>query len=91
LALVSVLVAREKPDEACGIADDVLTATQSLGSYLVIGQLLELRDLLQRYRSNPVVADFLNRLEATLQERLWRYQWLTREQRGQQFSSGERR
>jgi transcriptional regulator with XRE-family HTH domain len=91
LALVSVLVARGKPDEACGIADDVLTATQSLGSYLVIGQLLELRDLLQRYRSNPVVADFLNRLEATLRERLWLYQWLTREQRGQQLSSGEHR
>ena len=91
LALVAVLVARGQPEEACDIASDVLTATQSLGSYLVIGQLLELRDLLQRYRPNPAVADFIDRLEATLRERLWLYQWLTREQRGQQFSSGEHR
>jgi transcriptional regulator with XRE-family HTH domain len=91
LALVAVLVAQGKPDEACGIADDVLTATQSLGSYVVIGQLLELRDLLQAYRPNPVVVGFLDRLEATLQERLWLYQWLTREQRGQQPSNGEHR
>jgi transcriptional regulator with XRE-family HTH domain len=90
LALTAVLVAKGKPDEACGIAHDVLTATQSLGSYMVILQLLELRQVLQTYRLNPVVADFLHDLEATLQERLWLYQWLTREQRSQPFSNRER-
>jgi transcriptional regulator with XRE-family HTH domain len=90
LALAAVLVAKGKPDEACGIAHDVLTATHSLGSYMVILQLLELRQVLQAYRLNPVVADFLSNLEATLQERLWLYQWLTREQRSQQFSNRER-
>jgi tetratricopeptide (TPR) repeat protein len=90
LALTAVLVAKGKPDEACGIAHDVLTATQSLGSYMVILQLLELRQVLQAYRLNPVVANFLSSLEATLQERLWLYQWLTREQRSQQLSNRER-
>jgi hypothetical protein len=91
LALTSVLVAKGKPEEACGVAHEVLAATQSLGSYLVISQLIELRQALSAYRSRPVVADFIGNLEATLQERLWLYQWLTREQRSQQFSNRERR
>jgi tetratricopeptide (TPR) repeat protein len=77
LALTTVLVAQGKPDEACGIAYDVLAATQSLGSFLVIGQLLALRQALQPHRSNTVVGDFLACLEETVRERLWLYQWLT--------------
>ena len=72
LALITVLVAQGKPDEACGIASDVLAATQSLGSFLVIGQLLELRQALQPHRSSTVVGDFLACLEETVRERLWR-------------------
>jgi hypothetical protein len=41
LALASVLIAQQEPDQACGIAADVLNATQSLGFYLVISQLPE--------------------------------------------------
>jgi transcriptional regulator with XRE-family HTH domain/tetratricopeptide (TPR) repeat protein len=89
MALASVLVAKGKPDEACGIAHEVLTATQSLGSYLVILRLIELRHLLQPYRLNPVVAGFLGNLEATLQDRMWLYQWLSRQQRSQPFSNRE--
>jgi len=76
LALIAVLVAQGKPDEACGIAYDVLAATQSLGSFLVIGQLLELRQALQSHRSSTVVGDFLACLEEAVRERLWLYQWL---------------
>ena len=79
LALITVLVAQGKPDEACGIAYDVLAATQSLGSFLVIGQLLELRQALQPHRSSTVVGDFLACLEETVRERLWLYQWLTKD------------
>lgn len=81
LALVTVLVAQGKPDEACGIAHDVLTATRSLGSYLVIGQLLELSEALQPHRGSTVVADFLACLEETMRERLWLYQWHDRDWR----------
>lgn len=79
LALTTVLVAQGKPDEACGIAYDVVAATQSLGSYLVIGQLLELQQRLQPHRSSTVVGDFLVCLEETVRERLWLYQWLTKD------------
>jgi tetratricopeptide (TPR) repeat protein len=79
LALITVLVAQGKPDEACHIAYDVLAATQSLGSFLVIGQLLELQELLQPHRSSTVVGDFLACLEETVRERLWLYQWLTKD------------
>jgi hypothetical protein len=68
-----------RPDEACGIAYDVLAATQSLGSFLVIGQLLELQQRLQPHRSSTVVGDFLACLEETVRERLWLYQWLTKD------------
>jgi hypothetical protein len=79
LALITVLIAQGKPDEACGIAYDVLAATQSLGSFLVIGQLLELQQALQPHRSSTVVRNFLACLLETVRERLWLYQWLTKD------------
>ena len=88
IALTTVLVAQGKPDEACGIAYDVLTATQSLGSFLVIGQLLELRQALQPHQSNTVVGGFLACLDETVRERLWLYQWLTKDA-GSQHSQWE--
>jgi hypothetical protein len=90
LALAAALVAQGEPDVACGVAHEVLAATQSLGSYLVISQLVELLEALQPYRLSPVVADFVTTLEAALQERLWLYQWLTREQRSYQAADRER-
>ena len=74
-----------KPDEACGIAYDVLAATQSLGSFLVISQLFDLQQLLQPHRGSTVVADFLACLAETLKERLWLYHWLTKDARGQRI------
>jgi len=59
LILVTVLIARGKPGEACAVAQEVLDATQQLGSYLVIQQLLDLRRLLEPHRTDRVVADFL--------------------------------
>ncbi|MGH3155545.1 MAG: hypothetical protein ACRDNF_03050 [Streptosporangiaceae bacterium] len=38
--LASILTAQQEPDQACDFAADVLNATQSLGSYLVISQLI---------------------------------------------------
>ena len=88
LALITVLIAQGEPDEACGIAYDVLAATQSLGSFLVIGQFLELRQALQPHRGSTVVSDFLACLEETVRERLWLYQWLTKDA-GSQHSQWE--
>ena len=83
LILVTVLIAQGKPDEACAVAQDVLNATQQLGSYLVIKQLLDLKQLLEPHRANRVVADFLLCLDEALRERLWLYQCLTKDGRSQ--------
>lgn len=82
LLLVTVLIAQGKLEQACAIAHDVLTTTQSLGSYQVIHQLLGLKQLLEPHRVNTMVADFLLCLEETLRERTWLYQWLTKNQHG---------
>jgi hypothetical protein len=74
LALASVLIAQRQPDQACDIASDVLNATQSLGSYLVISQLIQLRRQLEPYSGSAVVAEFLNCLQDTARERLAFYQ-----------------
>jgi hypothetical protein len=74
LALASVLIAQHQPDQACGIAADVLNATQSLGSYLVISRLIQLQRQLEPYRSSAGVAEFLNCLQDAVSDRLAFYQ-----------------
>jgi len=89
LILVTVLVSQGKPAEACGIAQQVLDATQSLGSYLVIQQLLDLKQLFEPHRASKVVADFLVCLGEALRERTWLYQWLTKDRRNNITGLGE--
>lgn len=86
LTLVVALIERQKPDEACTIAQEVIDSTQSLGSFLVIEQLLELQRLLQSHRANSVVREFLTCLAEALHERQWLYQWLAKDRR--RFTSG---
>jgi transcriptional regulator with XRE-family HTH domain len=74
LALASVLIAQREPDQAVGIAADVLNATQSLGSYLVISQLIQLLRQLEPYSGNAVVAEFLDCLQGAVRDRLAFYQ-----------------
>jgi len=90
LILVTVLIAQGEPDTACAVAQEVLDVTQQLGSYLVIHQLLDLKQLLEPHRANRVVADFLVCLDEALRERMWLYQWLTKDGRGQATGLGER-
>jgi transcriptional regulator with XRE-family HTH domain len=78
LILVAVLVAQGKPDEACKVAHEVIASTQSLGSYLVIQQLFDLKRLLEPYRTIDTVTEFIDFLEVALSERKWLHQWLIR-------------
>jgi tetratricopeptide (TPR) repeat protein/transcriptional regulator with XRE-family HTH domain len=89
LLLVTVLIAQGRPDEACAVAQEVLDATQQLGSYLVIQQLLDLKQLLGPHRGNRVVGDFLGCLEEALRERVWLYQWLNRDGHSRAAGLGE--
>ena len=77
LLLARILVAQGEPEQACRLAQEVLDATQSLSSYLVIRQLNELSELLAPYRANRAVEAFLTVLNDTLRQRLWLYTWLT--------------
>ena len=80
LILVTVLIAQGKPDEACDVAHDVLDATASLGSFLVVHQLADLKHHLEPHRANKMVAHFLLRLDDALCERTWLHQRRTGEE-----------
>lgn len=82
LILVTVLIEQGQPEQACTVAQDVLDATQSLGSYQVIQQLRDLHQLLAPHSTNTVVRDFLDCLGEALRQRAWLYQWLTKDTRG---------
>jgi ATP/maltotriose-dependent transcriptional regulator MalT len=79
LILVRVLIAQGEPDQACALAQGVVDATQALGSFLVLQQLLDLKEVVERHRTNSVVADFLSRLEEDTKERMWLGRWVTNE------------
>ena len=82
LILVSVLVAQGRCDEVCAVASDVLDATQSFGSVLVLEQLVDLRNVLHPYRSDQAVAALLGRLDSVLPERRSRYPWVSAREGG---------
>lgn len=71
LILIAVLVAERKPDEACGMAYEVLATTQALGSYLVVQQLADLEQMLAPYIGDRDVAAFVQHLRGELRERRW--------------------
>ncbi|MGH3806761.1 MAG: helix-turn-helix domain-containing protein [Pseudonocardiaceae bacterium] len=81
LILVTVLIEQGQPEQACAIAQDVLDATQSLGSCLVIQQLRGLQQLFAPHSTNAVVKDFLDCLGEALRQRAWLYKWITKDTR----------
>jgi hypothetical protein len=80
LALVTVLIAQGEIDHACAIATDTLVATHTLGSYLVIDQLIQVQQRLQPYQGSPAVAEFLDCLQDAVRNRLPFYQLLAADQ-----------
>ena len=77
LFLISTLIEQGEPEEACLIARDVVEATQSLGSYLVVQQVQEIQEQLAPYASIPSVRDTREILADTLRQRVWLQQWIT--------------
>jgi len=76
LLLANVLIVQSEPEQACALIQDVLDATQSLSSYLVIQQLSGLARLLGPYQANQAVSVLRTSLHAALHQRLWLYPWL---------------
>jgi tetratricopeptide (TPR) repeat protein len=79
LILIMALIEQGKPEQACAIAREVLNSTQSLGSYLVIQQLRDIQLLLEPYSATAAVREFLECLAEALRQRIWLYQWLTKD------------
>ncbi|MBT2230425.1 helix-turn-helix transcriptional regulator [Nonomuraea sp. NEAU-A123] len=77
LTLAGVLIERGALDQACAVATDVLHTTGSLGSYLVIQQLRDLRDQLHPHRATACARGFLDHLAEALRQREWLYQLTT--------------
>jgi hypothetical protein len=76
LMLISILIAQGRPDEACAVAYDVLDATRTLGSYLVVRQFEDLAERFAPYERAREVAAFLDCLREELRERRWLAHWL---------------
>ncbi len=74
--LISILIAQGRPDEACAVAYDVLDATRTLGSYLVVRQFEDLAERFAPYERSREVAAFLDCLHEELRERRWLARWL---------------
>jgi tetratricopeptide (TPR) repeat protein len=79
LLLASALIAQSEPEQACTLIQQVLDATQSLSSYLVIQQLRGLAQILEPYQANQAVAALCASLHGALRQRLWLYPWLVQD------------
>lgn len=71
LILVMVLLAHGRLEAACAAANEVVTATRHLGSYLVVRHLLKVRRRLVSQRTNATASAFLGSLDEALRERRW--------------------
>jgi len=79
LILIAALIEQREPEQACDIAREVLNSTQSLSSYLVIGQLRDIQLQLEPYKNTAAVGEFLEYLTEALRQRVRMYQWLTKD------------
>ncbi|GIG80000.1 hypothetical protein [Planotetraspora kaengkrachanensis] len=75
LVLAKVLLAEDRPEEACRVAMSVIDDTRSLSSFVVTRQLADLGGLLEAYRGEEIIAEFQMALDEALAERRWLYQW----------------
>jgi transcriptional regulator with XRE-family HTH domain len=76
LTMMHVLLASGDPEAACALGAEVLDATGTLSSYLVIQQLEALADALAPFASGRSVVPFLERLREELRQRRWFAHWL---------------
>jgi hypothetical protein len=76
LLLASVLISQGEPEQACALGRAVIEATATLGSVLVIRQLVDLKPQLAPYRTTAAVAEFGDCLNEALLERQWLYRFL---------------
>lgn len=70
LMLIAAHLDRGRPEEACGLAREVLIATRTLGSQLIFEQLAALRQRFGHYRAEPAVAELLAGIASALANRV---------------------
>lgn len=77
IMLADVLARQGKPDEACGIAAEVLGTAPAIGSSVVTQQLVDLTVRLQPHRTAAPVRDFLEQLDTGIRHRRMLFQHLS--------------
>jgi hypothetical protein len=75
LVLAEVLAEQGEIDAACAVGQEVVGATQALGSFRVVQQLDDLREIVYPHRRHRAVADFLAVAAAASRERAWLQRW----------------
>jgi transcriptional regulator with XRE-family HTH domain len=77
LFLIAALIDQGEPIEACRITREVMEATQSLGSQLVVQQFEQIHQQLAPYANLPFVAETRQLLSDTVRQRVWLQEWIT--------------
>jgi hypothetical protein len=81
LGLAQILLTKPhpEPEEACAVASQVLDATESLSSYLVVAQFQALERHVLPFSSNAAVGAFHQCLVEQLRQRLRFHEWLAQD------------
>jgi tetratricopeptide (TPR) repeat protein len=77
LYLIATLIDQGELEEACRTTREVVEATQSLGSQLVVQQFQDIRDQLAPHAGSTDVHETRQILADAVRQRVWLQQWIT--------------
>ncbi|MFI5709804.1 hypothetical protein [Kribbella sp. NPDC051620] len=77
LFLIATLIEQGELEEACRTTRDVVEATQSLGSQLIVKQFQDIRDQLAPHVGSADVQETRQILADAVRQRVWLQQWIT--------------
>ncbi|MEU0090060.1 helix-turn-helix transcriptional regulator [Kribbella sp. NPDC006257] len=88
LFLIATLIDQGEPAEACRLVREVVDATQSVGSHLIVQQFRDIREQLTQYADSPAVRETRQSLAETIRQRVWLQQWITSDASSPQVTRG---
>jgi hypothetical protein len=88
LFIIATLIDQGEPDEACRVTREVVDATQSVGSHLIVQQFRDIHKQLTPYADLPAVREARQILTDTVRQRVWLRQWITSDASDSQVKPG---